>query len=142
VDLLLMHFPGSIDAVQSPARNRQLRELTWRAMESAQAAGKARAIGVANFTRRHLKELLPSCKTRPAVNQIEVHPWRQLPEVVEYHRRHGIATMCVCHDGADLGDGDCHGGLRADCRCSRTGLRIEVHAVPAKRECLSFVSWS
>merc|ERR1712062_63041 len=29
------------------------------------------------------------------VNQIEVHPWRQMSEVVAYHNRHGIATMCM-----------------------------------------------
>merc|ERR1712039_168326 len=31
----------------------------------------------------------------PEVNQIEVHCWRQLPEVTEYHQKHGIVTMCM-----------------------------------------------
>lgn len=72
VDLLLIHFPGSNDAVQSPQRNRRLRLETWEALERAKAFGKARALGVANFTRRHLRELLQSCRERPDVVQMEV----------------------------------------------------------------------
>ena len=55
VDLLLIHFPGTNDAVQSPGANRRRREETWRVLEDAKALGRAKAIGVANFTRRHLK---------------------------------------------------------------------------------------
>lgn len=93
VDLLLMHFPGSIDAVQSPATNRQRRLQTWRAMEAALDSGAARAIGVANFCRRHLKELLGYCRVPPAVCQLEIHPYFQQLELVDYCLSKGVQPM-------------------------------------------------
>src|SRR5262245_41697656 len=48
VDLYLIHFPV-------PPRNR-----SWRVLESLRASGKARSIGVSNFTIRHLEELFSS----------------------------------------------------------------------------------
>ena len=64
MDLYLVHWP-----VQG------LRHETWRAMERILADGKARAIGVSNYTVRHLEELLGSAKVPPAVNQVELHPF-------------------------------------------------------------------
>jgi len=93
VDLLLVHFPGSNDAVQSPAANRQRREDTWRALEAAHSSGAARAIGVANYTRRHLKELLGYCRVPPAVNQLEYHPYFQQVDLVDYCVSKGVQPM-------------------------------------------------
>lgn len=50
-------------------------EPTWRAMEELYEAGKARAIGVSNWTIDGLKKLLAYAKVKPAVNQIEIHPF-------------------------------------------------------------------
>ena len=36
--------------------------------------GKVRAIGVSNFHKHHLELLLPNCKVKPMVNQVELHP--------------------------------------------------------------------
>ncbi|MGH1562966.1 aldo/keto reductase [Mumia sp. DW29H23] len=47
---------------------------TWRALEQAYADGRARAIGVSNFTERHLDDLARTWEVVPAVNQIEIHP--------------------------------------------------------------------
>eukprot|EP00435_Cladocopium_sp_Y103_P013259 s20_g3.t1 len=90
VDLLLIHFPGTNDAIQSPGRNRLQREETWRQLEAAKAQGQARSIGVANFTRRHLKEILSSCKEAPEVIQTEVHPYFQQPELLEFCRQKNL----------------------------------------------------
>jgi diketogulonate reductase-like aldo/keto reductase len=81
VDLYLIHWP-----VQG------LRRDTWSAMERLLADGKARAIGVSNYTIRHLEELLAGAKEPPAVNQVELHPFLAQRELVEYCARHGIAT--------------------------------------------------
>ncbi|KAI5434209.1 NADPH-dependent aldo-keto reductase [Lathyrus oleraceus] len=51
---------------------------TWRAMESLYDSGKARAIGVSNFSTKKLGDLLEIARIPPAVNQVECHPsWRQ-----------------------------------------------------------------
>merc|ERR1712224_1185689 len=47
---------------------------TWRAMEQLYDEGKVKAIGVTNYSVRHLRQLLKSCRIRPMVNQVEFHP--------------------------------------------------------------------
>jgi diketogulonate reductase-like aldo/keto reductase len=81
VDLYLIHWP-----VQ------RLRHDTWRAMERLRALGKARAIGVSNYTVRHLEELLARANEPPAVNQVELHPFLQQRELVELCRANGIVV--------------------------------------------------
>ena len=81
VDLYLIHWP-----VQG------LRDETWRAMERLRADGKARAIGVSNYTVRHLEELLASSTEPPAVNQVELHPFLSQRELVDWCTRHGIVV--------------------------------------------------
>lgn len=93
VDLLLVHFPGTNEIMQSPQANRRKRELTWKAMEEAQAAGMAKAIGVANYCRRHLKELFTYCSSPPAYNQLEIHPYFPQQDLVDYCREKSVPVM-------------------------------------------------
>jgi diketogulonate reductase-like aldo/keto reductase len=79
VDLLLLHFPVS-----------GLRQGAWPIMEKIYKTGKARSIGVSNYTLRHLEELLKDCEVVPAVNQVELHVFLQQPELVEYCKKHKI----------------------------------------------------
>ena len=52
--------------------------VTWRAMEALYDSGKARAIGVSNFSTKKLADLLNVARIPPAVNQVECHPsWQQ-----------------------------------------------------------------
>ncbi|KAF8703862.1 hypothetical protein HU200_031958 [Digitaria exilis] len=51
---------------------------TWSAMEKLYDAGKARAIGVSNFSSKKLADLLAVARVPPAVDQVECHPvWQQ-----------------------------------------------------------------
>jgi 2,5-diketo-D-gluconate reductase A len=83
VDLFLIHWPR-------PQEGRYVE--TWTALEKLKADGKARSIGVSNFTVEHLERLAERTGTVPAVNQIELHP--QFPQAAlrAYHTEHGIAT--------------------------------------------------
>ncbi|NQX27134.1 aldo/keto reductase [Microbacteriaceae bacterium VKM Ac-2854] len=83
VDLYLIHWP-------SPAQDRYVE--SWTTLESLRAAGRTRAIGVSNFLVPHLERLLAETEIVPAVNQIELHPYHQQPEVTAYGLQHGIAT--------------------------------------------------
>ncbi len=83
IDLYLIHWPRPktghfVDA--------------WKGFEKLHADGRARSIGVSNFQPEHLDRLAAESGTTPAVNQIELHPQLQQPQLREYHRRHGIAT--------------------------------------------------
>jgi diketogulonate reductase-like aldo/keto reductase len=65
----------------------------YRALEKLLADGRVRAIGVSNFMPEHLDALLKQATVRPAVNQVEVHPYFTQPEVRAANAEHGILTQ-------------------------------------------------
>ncbi|MBR2245379.1 MAG: aldo/keto reductase [Prevotella sp.] len=79
IDLLLIHWPVK-DCVKQ----------TWQVMEGYVRQGKVRSIGVSNFNRHHLEDLLAYAEIRPVVNQIEVHPLMTQEENVAYNHELGI----------------------------------------------------
>lgn len=81
VDLLLIHFP--VTRHRRPA---------WTRMEEIFKSDRAKAIGVSNYTIRHLKELLKEGQVKPAVNQVELHVLLQQPELVEYCKENDIVV--------------------------------------------------
>ncbi|KAK8866055.1 hypothetical protein IAR55_001206 [Kwoniella newhampshirensis] len=84
LDLMLIHHPRP-DA--------EGRETFWAGLALAQKEGWVKDIGVSNFNVKHL-EALPA--PLPAVNQIELHPWCQQREIVDYCRKKGIALQAFC----------------------------------------------
>lgn len=97
VDLFLVHWPiaaekneknmprlnekGQYVIKEGLTRNQQP---TWGAMEELYETGKTKAIGVSNWTVAGLKDLLSWCKVKPAVNQIEIHPFLPNEELVSF----------------------------------------------------------
>lgn len=79
VDLLLLHFPVTI-----------ARKKAWLELEKIKASGRAKAIGVSNYTIRHLEEMKSYANEMPAVNQVELHVFLQQPELVQYCKEHDI----------------------------------------------------
>jgi len=63
---------------------------TWKEMEKLLTTGKTKAIGVANFSKKYLEELLPTAEVVPAVNQVENHPYLPQQEVVDFCKNKGI----------------------------------------------------
>jgi diketogulonate reductase-like aldo/keto reductase len=78
VDLYLIHYPV-------PERRQ-----SWSGLEKLRAKGKARSIGVSNFTIAHLRELLAGAKTVPAVNQVEFHPYLYQRDLLRFCAAEGI----------------------------------------------------
>ncbi|GAA2750282.1 aldo/keto reductase [Amnibacterium kyonggiense] len=97
LDLFLVHWPlpGVLDYVE-----------TWKAMEKMYEGGKVRAIGVSNFQQHHLNRLFAETTVRPAVNQIEVHPYLTQDPLRAFDREHEIATEAwsPIAQGGVLGD--------------------------------------
>jgi diketogulonate reductase-like aldo/keto reductase len=79
VDLYLIHFPVP-----------RLRGESWRVLEKILSSGKARALGVSNYTERHLNELLGSAKVVPAINQVEFSPFLYQRDLLAFCRTQGI----------------------------------------------------
>jgi diketogulonate reductase-like aldo/keto reductase len=88
-DLLLMHWPGLGD---DAVLNRSLRKQCWTAMEGLYKAGRVRAIGVSNFRKHHLEQLMADTTVVPMVNQIEVSPYLTNAETVDYCKEKGIVV--------------------------------------------------
>ncbi len=88
VDLYLVHWPTAGDASKGESINK--REETWKAMEEIYKSGKVRAIGVSNYTIRHLEEMKKYAKIPPAVNQVEFHPFLFQEELLNYCKQNDI----------------------------------------------------
>ena len=80
VDLYLIHYPV------------RERLPSWRVLKKLEQQGKARSIGVSNFTIRHLTELLAETNTVPAVNQVEFHPYLYQCELLDFCMGKGIVV--------------------------------------------------
>ncbi|GLD92307.1 hypothetical protein PINS_up000840 [Pythium insidiosum] len=80
IDLFLLHAPG----------NSSNRADAWRALEDLQAEGVLRDIGVSNFGEAHLKKLSNTWRVKPAVNQVELHPWQTRTSLVKFCKERGI----------------------------------------------------
>lgn len=73
LDLYLIHWP-----VSGKYKD------TWRALEKLYKEKRVRAIGVSNFMRHHLKDLLDSAEIVPMVDQMEFHPYVVQQELLDY----------------------------------------------------------
>jgi len=92
VDLYLIHWPV-------PEQNLYVE--SWRAMEKINSDGRARAIGVSNFTAGALERLVKESQKIPAINQIELHPYFSQPAMRQLNEKLGITT----EDWSPLGQG-------------------------------------
>ena len=90
VDLYLIHWPTASENLRGGVSINK-REETWKAMEEIYKSGKAKAIGVSNYTITHLEEMKKYAKIPPAVNQVEFHPFLYQKELLNYCREHTIA---------------------------------------------------
>jgi len=84
VDLFLLHQPVPVEFDGTVA--------AYKAMEGMLADGRARAIGVSNFSEQHLETLMQQTDVVPAVNQVELHPFFTQHPLRAFHAGHGITT--------------------------------------------------
>ncbi|KAI0420764.1 aldehyde reductase 1 [Xylaria grammica] len=75
---------------------------TWKAMEALVKKGKVRSIGVSNFTRERIEDLLKTAEIKPAVNQIEAHPYLQQPALLDWLKNQNIVAQAYSHTGNNI----------------------------------------
>ena len=87
VDMFLIHWPNPL---QYRETWQQTNAETWKAFEELYEAGKIRAIGISNFRRHHIDELMKTAKIPPAVNQIRLCPGDTQDDLVAYCKERDI----------------------------------------------------
>lgn len=78
IDLYLIHWPA-------PGKSN-----AWKTLEQIHDRGLVRSIGVSNYTREHLEDMLSYARILPAVNQVEFHPFHHDLTLVEYCQSNNI----------------------------------------------------
>ncbi len=73
----------------------------WRGLERAYKEGKLKAIGVSNFYPNILTNFCETVEVKPAVNQIEMHPWYVQPQALQVAKDYGV----IVEAWAPLGGG-------------------------------------
>ena len=110
LDLYLVHWPFpnfhppgcDVDSRSPDARPYIHAEFmkTWRRMEQLVDMGLVRHIGTSNMTIPKLKLVLRDARIRPAVNEMELHPHFQQPELFEFVEKNGMRAIGYCPIGS------------------------------------------
>ena len=118
IDLFLIHWPVALkkgtQLPQSPSDFVSLDEVpiteTWAAMEELVDDGLTRHIGVSNFNIPKLQTLLDTADHPPEMNQIELHPYLQQTDMVEFARENDVHLTAY----SPLGSKDRPAGMKSD----------------------------
>ena len=100
LDLYLVHWPVALQKgvffPESAADFIPLAEVpiaaTWQGLEAAYDRGLCRHLGVSNFSVKKLAALLETARVRPEVNQVEMHPYLQQGELLDFCRANGVVV--------------------------------------------------
>lgn len=90
IDMMIIHSPQPWTKFRGEDRFFEGNREAWRALEEAYQAGKLRAIGVSNFEKSDLKNIIEACSVRPMVNQILAHISNTPFELIQYSQENDI----------------------------------------------------
>lgn len=91
LDLYLIHWPFTSNKSDGSADTTPFTE-TWAAMEQLVDDGLVKSIGISNFNKSQIDEVLAIARIKPAMLQVEVHPYLNNTKLVEYAQSKGIAV--------------------------------------------------
>ena len=90
IDLMMIHSPKPWSEYLGDTSFFEGNREAWRALEEAYKAGKVRAIGLSNFEKADIDNILDYCSVKPMVNQILVHISNTPKEVIQYCQDEGL----------------------------------------------------
>ncbi|GMH10175.1 hypothetical protein Nepgr_012016 [Nepenthes gracilis] len=106
VDLYLIHWPVKVKKESADNNYERLIQpdipSTWKAMEALYDSGKARAIGVSNFSTKKLSNLLEVSRIPPAVNQVECHLLWQQSQLHAFCKSKGVHVSAYSPLGSQV----------------------------------------
>jgi len=117
LDLYLIHWPVAFKpGTGFPENDDQFLSLeeapiieTWNAMLEAKKLGLTKHVGVSNFSVPKLKNLIQETEEIPELNQVELHPYLQQNELLEFCKKQGIHLTAY----SPLGSGDRNDAMKA-----------------------------
>ena len=118
LDLYLIHWPVAFKPdVKSPKKDEDYLSLeevpiieTWNMMLEAKNRGLIKHAGVSNFSVAKLKDLMNKTDENPEMNQVELHPYLQQKELLDFCKSNNIHLTAY----SPLGSGDRPEGLKAE----------------------------
>ncbi len=90
LDLMIIHSPQPWVEFREDKRYFEENKQVWKALEDAYEEGKLKAIGVSNFLKDDLDNILSDCKVKPMVNQILMHISNTDLDLVDYCKKNDI----------------------------------------------------
>ncbi len=99
------HPPGcDVDSRSPDARPFFVEEFmgVWRQMERLVDMGLVRSLGTSNVTKAKMEAIWPLARVKPALNEMEIHPHFQQPELFDYMTQLGIQTVGFCPLGSPM----------------------------------------
>lgn len=118
LDLYLIHWPVAFKPdVQSPEKDEDYLSLeeapiieTWKMMLEAKNKGLTHHVGVSNFSRKKLEDLMSKTDQNPEMNQIELHPYLQQDDLLKFCKKNDIHLTAY----SPLGSGDRSDQMKAE----------------------------
>src|SRR3982750_1246228 len=90
IDLMIIHSPRPWAKFLTEEPYFEGNREAWRALEEAYKAGKLRSIGISNFKKTDIDNILDSCSVKPMVNQVLAHITNTPKALIEYCQQKGI----------------------------------------------------
>ncbi|CAJ0596827.1 unnamed protein product [Cylicocyclus nassatus] len=102
IDLMLIHWPmgyaeggepyPTIEGTDQSAHSNEDYLTTWKVLEDFVKKGKICSIGVSNFNHKQIERVIANSTIKPAVLQVELHPYFQQKKLRAFCKEHGIAV--------------------------------------------------
>ena len=137
LDLYLIHWPVAFKpGIAMPSGQNEYLSLeeapiidTWKEMEKAKTLGLARHIGVSNFSKKKLEDLVGKAYLKPEMNQVEMHPLLQQNDLVSYCHSNDIKLTAY----SPLGSGDRSAAMKGENEPNLMDIP-EIKSIAAKHD--------
>ncbi len=137
IDMMLIHSPEPWKDFHGDNRYFENNREVWKALEEAYKDGKVKAIGVSNFLKEDLENILESCEIKPMVNQILTHISNTPLELIDFCKSNNIlveAYSPIAHGEAmnnkNIVDMANKYGVTVPQLCIRYTLELELVSLP------------
>jgi diketogulonate reductase-like aldo/keto reductase len=129
IDLMIIHSPKPWAKFKEAEAFFEGNREAWRALEEAYKAGKLRSIGLSNFEKADIDNILAGCSVKPMVNQILAHVSNTPKELIQYNQEKGILVEAY----SPFGHGELFKNVEIKAIAEKYGVSVSQLAI---RYCL------